>query len=171
MIRAFVEDSARVEDCGFDTDGHPYHRLWVSSHPRRHAHRSQLVIATRCRWCGATAANHAEHLNHNPQPWPSLLQMPKSWGNNMFKCCSAAFTCYFFNSLVDDLPIWFMQKRQDSCDLYFWEVADVGECNFADYLVSRGIPILAGWGVGQVIEGTTEEEDAEQSRRLKMQFP
>ena len=55
-----------------------------------------------------------------------------------------------------------MQKREDSCDLYFWEVADVGECNYADYLVSRGIPIPAGWGVGQVTEGTTEEEDAEQ---------
>ena len=55
-----------------------------------------------------------------------------------------------------------MQKREDSCDLYFWEVADVGECNYADYLVSRGIPIPAGWGVGQVTEGTTEEEDVEQ---------
>ncbi len=55
-----------------------------------------------------------------------------------------------------------MQKREDSCDLYFWEVADVGECNYADYLVSRGIPIPAGWGVGQVTEGTAEEEDAEQ---------
>lgn len=55
-----------------------------------------------------------------------------------------------------------MQKREDSCDLYFWEVADVGECNYTDYLVSRGIPIPAGWGVGQVTEGTTEEEDAEQ---------
>ena len=53
-----------------------------------------------------------------------------------------------------------MQKREDSCDLYFWEVADVGECNYADYLVSRGIPIPAGWGVGQVTEGTIEEEDA-----------
>ena len=38
----------------------------------------------------------------------------------------------------------------------------MGECNHADYLVSLGIPIPAGWGVGQVIEGTTEEEDAEQ---------
>ena len=38
----------------------------------------------------------------------------------------------------------------------------MGECNYADYLVSRGIPILAGWGVGQVTEGTAEEEDAEQ---------
>ena len=55
-----------------------------------------------------------------------------------------------------------MQKREDSCDLYFWEVADVGEWNYADYLVTRGIPIPAGWGVGQVTEGTTEEEDAEQ---------
>ena len=55
-----------------------------------------------------------------------------------------------------------MQKREDSCDLYFWEVADVGECNYAAYLVSRGIPIPAGWGVGQVTEGTTEVEDAEQ---------
>lgn len=55
-----------------------------------------------------------------------------------------------------------MQKREDSCDLYFGEVADVGECNYADYLVSRGIPIPAGWGVGQVTEGTAEEEDAEQ---------
>ena len=55
-----------------------------------------------------------------------------------------------------------MQKREDSCDLYFWEVADVGECNYADYLVSRGIPVPAGWGVGQVTEGTAEEEDAEQ---------
>ena len=54
-----------------------------------------------------------------------------------------------------------MQKREDSCDFYFWEVADVGERNYADYLVSRGIPIPAGWGVGQVTEGTTEEEDAE----------
>ena len=55
-----------------------------------------------------------------------------------------------------------MQKREDSCDLYFWEVADVGECNYADYLVSQGIPIPAGWGVGQVTEGMAEEEDAEQ---------
>ena len=38
----------------------------------------------------------------------------------------------------------------------------MGECNYADYLVSRGIPIPAGWGVGQVTEGTAEEEDAEQ---------
>jgi hypothetical protein len=38
----------------------------------------------------------------------------------------------------------------------------VGEWNYADYLVSRGIPILVGWGVGQVTEGTTEEEDVEQ---------
>ena len=55
-----------------------------------------------------------------------------------------------------------MQKREDSCDLYFWEVADVGEYNYTDYLVSRGIPIPAGWGLGQVTEGTAEEEDAEQ---------
>ena len=32
----------------------------------------------------------------------------------------------------------------------------------ADYLVGRGIPIPAGWGVGQVTEGAAEEEDAEQ---------
>ena len=38
----------------------------------------------------------------------------------------------------------------------------MGECNYTDYLVSRGIPILAGWGVGQVMEGTAEEEDVEQ---------
>ena len=38
----------------------------------------------------------------------------------------------------------------------------VGECNYADYLVSRGIPIPAGWGVGQVTEGMEEEEDVEQ---------
>lgn len=38
----------------------------------------------------------------------------------------------------------------------------MGECNYIDYLVSRGIPIPAGWGVGQVTEGKTEEEDAEQ---------
>ena len=31
--------------------------------------------------------SHLSHLNNNPQPWPSLLQMPESWGNNMFKCC------------------------------------------------------------------------------------
>ena len=37
----------------------------------------------------------------------------------------------------------------------------MGEWNYADYLVSRRIPIPAGWGVGQVTEGTTEEEDAE----------
>ena len=55
-----------------------------------------------------------------------------------------------------------MQKRENLCDLYFWEVVDVGECNYADYLVSRGIPIPAGWGVGQVTEGTAAEEDAEQ---------
>jgi hypothetical protein len=55
-----------------------------------------------------------------------------------------------------------MQKREDSCDFYFWEVADVGEWNYADYLVSRGIPIPAGWGVGHVTKGTAEEEDAEQ---------
>ncbi|SPT18519.1 unnamed protein product [Triticum aestivum] len=29
-------------------------------HPRRHTHRSRLLIAMRCLWCGATAANHAE---------------------------------------------------------------------------------------------------------------
>ena len=62
-----------------------------------------------------------------------------------------------------------MQKREDSCDLYFWEVADVGECNYADYLVGQGIPIPAGWGVGQVTEGTIEEEDAEQ--KLKDAVP
>ena len=39
----------------------------------------------------------------------------------------------------------------------------MGECNYADNLVSRGIPILAGWGVGQVIERMTEEEDAEKN--------
>ncbi|XBJ08458.1 hypothetical protein VPH35_013761 [Triticum aestivum] len=55
-----------------------------------------------------------------------------------------------------------VKKREDSCDLYFWEVADVGECNYADYLVSQGIPIPAGWVVGQVTEGMAEEEDAEQ---------
>ena len=49
--------------------------------------------------------SHPSRLNHNPQPWPSLLEMPGSWGNNMFKCFSAAFSCRFFNSLVDDLPI------------------------------------------------------------------
>ena len=38
----------------------------------------------------------------------------------------------------------------------------MGECNYADYSVSRGIPIPAGWGVGHVNEGTTKEEDAEQ---------
>jgi len=38
----------------------------------------------------------------------------------------------------------------------------VGECNYADYLVSRGIPIPAGWGVGKLTEGTAEEDDAEQ---------
>ena len=62
-----------------------------------------------------------------------------------------------------------MQKREDSCDLYFGEVANVGECNYADYLVSQGIPIPAGWGVGQVTEGTAEEEDAEQ--KVKDAFP
>ena len=55
-----------------------------------------------------------------------------------------------------------MQKREDLCDLYFREVADVGECNYADYLVSQGIPIPAGWGVGQVTEGTAVDKDAEQ---------
>ena len=59
-----------------------------------------------------------------------------------------------------------MQKREDSCDLYFWEVADVGECNYADYWVSR---IPPGWGVGQVTEGTTKEEDAEQ--KVKDEVP
>ena len=29
-------------------------------------------------------------------------------------------------------------------------------------MVSRGIPIPAGWGVGQVTKGTKKEEDAEQ---------
>ena len=29
-------------------------------------------------------------------------------------------------------------------------------------MVSQGIPIPAGWGVGQVTEGPTEEEDVEQ---------
>ena len=38
----------------------------------------------------------------------------------------------------------------------------MGEWNYADYLVSRRIPILVGWGVGQVTEGTAREEDAEQ---------
>ena len=62
-----------------------------------------------------------------------------------------------------------MQKREDSCDLYFWEVADVRECDYADYLVSRGIPIPAGWGVGQVTKGTTEEEDVKQ--KVKVAVP
>ena len=38
----------------------------------------------------------------------------------------------------------------------------MGEWDYADYLVIRGIPIPASWGVGQVTEGTVEEEDAEQ---------
>ena len=38
----------------------------------------------------------------------------------------------------------------------------MGECSYADYSVIRGIPIPAGWGVGQVTEGMAEEEDAEQ---------
>ena len=38
----------------------------------------------------------------------------------------------------------------------------MGECNYADYLVSRGIPIPAGWFVGQVTEETAEEEDVEE---------
>ena len=88
--------------------------------------------------------------------------MPESWGNNMFKCCSPTFSADFFNSLVDDLPILFMQKREDSCNFYFWEVSDVGEWNYADYFVSRGIPIPAGWDVGQVTKGTTKEEDVEE---------
>ena len=29
-------------------------------------------------------------------------------------------------------------------------------------MVSRGIPVPVGWGVGQVTEGTAEEEDADQ---------
>ena len=27
--------------------------------------------------------SHPSRLNYNPQPWPSLLQMPESWGNNV----------------------------------------------------------------------------------------
>ena len=38
----------------------------------------------------------------------------------------------------------------------------MGECNYDDYFVRQGIPIPAGWVVGQVTEGMTEEEDAEQ---------
>ena len=38
----------------------------------------------------------------------------------------------------------------------------MGEWNYVDYLVSRRIPIPAGWGVGQVTEGTVKEEDVEQ---------
>jgi hypothetical protein len=32
--------------------------------------------------------SHPSRLNYNPQPWPSLLQMPKSWGNmvKLFAC-------------------------------------------------------------------------------------
>ena len=37
-----------------------------------------------------------------------------------------------------------------------------GNATTLTILVSRGIPIPAGWGVGHVTEGTTEEEDAEQ---------
>ena len=55
-----------------------------------------------------------------------------------------------------------MQKREDSFDLYLWEGANVGGLNYADYLVSRGILIRAGQGVGQVTEGMAEEEDVEQ---------
>ena len=36
-------------------------------------------------------------------------------------------------------------------------------------MVSRGIPIPAGWGVGQVTEGTVEEEDVEQ--KVKDEVP
>ena len=38
----------------------------------------------------------------------------------------------------------------------------MGECNYTDYLVSRGIPIPTHWGVVHVTEGTTKEEEAEQ---------
>ena len=38
----------------------------------------------------------------------------------------------------------------------------MGEQTCANYFFSQGIPILVGWGVGQVTEGTAKEEDAEQ---------
>ena len=49
--------------------------------------------------------SHPSSLNHNPQPWPSLLQMPESW---VIICLSVVLllsVADFFNSLVDDLPI------------------------------------------------------------------
>ena len=64
--------------------------------PRWHTHHSRLLIATRCGWYGATATNHAESSVAS-QPQSSTLAETstnaKSWGNNMFKCCSAAFSC------------------------------------------------------------------------------
>ena len=41
--------------------------------------------------------------------------------------------------------------------------------NATTLIIWLGIPIPAGWGVGQVTEGTTEEEDAEQ--KVKDAFP
>ena len=49
--------------------------------------------------------SHPSRLNHNPQPWPSLLQIPESW---VIICLSVVLllsVADFFNSLVDDLPI------------------------------------------------------------------
>ena len=57
---ATISEALQQATTTYAPSRNPYHRLWVSSHPRRHAHRSRLLIATRCRWCGATAATHAE---------------------------------------------------------------------------------------------------------------
>ena len=49
--------------------------------------------------------SHPLRLNHNPQPWPSLLQMPNP---GVIICLSVVLllsVADFFNSLVDDLPI------------------------------------------------------------------
>ena len=73
--------------------------------PQPVAHRNPLPLV----WCHCCKSrSHPSRLNHNPQPWPSLLQMPESWGNNMFKCCSAAFSCCF-------LIVWLMIFQFDSC--------------------------------------------------------
>ncbi|SPT20699.1 unnamed protein product [Triticum aestivum] len=82
-----------------------------------------------------------------PQPIAHRNPLPLVWCH----CCKSRRVIRRVSTTIRNPDRVFYKcpnhgKREDSCDLYFWEVADVGECNYADYLVSRGIPIPAGWG-------------------------
>ena len=84
------------------------------------AHRTPLPLV----WCHCCKSRRVIRRvsTTNLNPGRFFYKCPN---HGVWLSCLPAFRCWFFKSLVDDLPIWFVLKRDDSCDLYFW-----GSCWF-----------------------------------------